>query len=217
MVPPPGSQRADAVYCYAVAYRRTAQVQHGLDARRERIIAAATAQLAESGYAGCSIAAVAQRAGVTTGTLYNHVSRKIDLVAEVFRTMATAEVAAARAAAATSAAAPEQLVAVIETFAGRALKAPRLAHALLAEPVDPVIEQLRLEFRAEFGNVLAGIVTAGVRSGELPPQDADVVAGALVGAIGAAVAEAVTAQPGNDAVGALVTFALRSVGAVQGS
>jgi AcrR family transcriptional regulator len=127
-----------------------------------------------------------------------------------------AEVAAVRAAADTSGTVAERLVAVIETFTGRALKAPRLAYALLAEPVDPVIEQLRLEFRAEFRDVLAALVTVGVRSGELPPQDASVVAAALVGAISTGMAGMLAGETDDDPVPPLVVFALRAVGVVRG-
>ncbi len=48
------------------------------------------------------------------------------------------------------------------------------------------MDGLRLEFRIAFRDIIAASVEEGIRAGELPPQDARVVASALVGAIGEA-------------------------------
>ncbi|HEY2300142.1 MAG TPA: TetR/AcrR family transcriptional regulator [Jatrophihabitans sp.] len=196
-----------------MAYRRTEQVQARLDAQRDRIVSAATHQLAEHGYAGCSIAAVANQAGVAAGTVYNHVPGKAQLVAEVFRAVVGREVDAVRNA--VEAAEPitaARITALVETFALRALKSPRLAYALLVEPVDPVVEELRLQFRVAFRDIAATAIEAGVVAGEVPPQDATVVAAALVGAIGEALGGPLSGDPDPSAVPALITFALRSIG-----
>jgi AcrR family transcriptional regulator len=193
-------------------YRRTHEVQARLDAQRARIVAAATHQLAEHGYAGCSVAAVARRAGVASGTVYNHVDGKSALVAEVFRTVVGREVAAVRTAVAAERDTAGRVRALIETFAGRALKSPRLAYALLVEPVDREVDELRLEFRVAFRDIAAAIVRAGVRSRELPRQDEAVVAAALVGAIGEALVGPLSGRRDASFVTELVGFALRSMG-----
>lgn len=203
-----------------MAYRRTAGVQARLDAQRDRIVAAATYQLAEHGYAGCSVVAVATQAGVAAGTLYNHVAGKAQLVAEVFRAVVGREVDAVRAAVdavgdTATGPAPStagRITALVETFALRALKSPRLAYALLVEPVDPIVDELRLEFRVAFRDIAAGAIEAGVAAGQVPPQDATVVAAALVGAIGEALVGPLSGDPDPSTVPTLVTFALRSIG-----
>lgn len=48
--------------------------------RREAILAAASALIAERGLAGLSMAAVARQAGVTPGLLYYHFGSRVDLV-----------------------------------------------------------------------------------------------------------------------------------------
>jgi AcrR family transcriptional regulator len=195
-----------------VAYRRTPRVQARLDAQHGALVEAAAAILAEDGYAGCSIAAVAARAGVASGTVYTHFRSKTDLAAEVFLRIVTREVEAVRAAAA-GGSAVERTVAIIDTFAGRALKSPRRAYALLAEPVDPAVDELRLAFRRAFRDVIADAIEHGVADGELPPQNATVVAAALVGAIGEAlIGPLVTGAPDPDTVPALIQFAIRAVG-----
>ncbi|GAA3387254.1 TetR/AcrR family transcriptional regulator [Streptomyces roseoviridis] len=196
-------------------YRRTPAVQARLDAQRTAVVEAGLGLLAQHGYAGCTMAAVAARAGIATGSVYRHFPSKAELSVELFRTVVRREVAAVSEAAALSChrTAAERVVAVIETFASRALKAPRLAYALLAEPVDPAVDAERLVFRRAFRDVFAARIDAGVRAGELPPQDAVLTASALVGAG----AEALVGPLAEGAVGpgtvpALVTFTLRALG-----
>ena len=166
-----------------MAYRRTAATQERLDAVREAILAAAAALVAEQGYAGCSVAAVADRAGVATGSVYQHVPGKGALLAEVFRRATAREVEAVGTALDTGGTAAERLTAGVRTFARRATRSPRQAWALLAEPVDPLVEAERLAFRRSYRELFAAVVADGVAAGELPPQDADVTAAAVVGAI----------------------------------
>jgi AcrR family transcriptional regulator len=195
-----------------VAYRRTPRIQARIDAQRALIVEAAAALLAEDGYAGCNIAAVAARAGVAAGTVYKHFTGKVDLIAEVFRSIVTHEVEVVRAAAATGSAA-ESTTAVLETFARRALKSPRRAYVLLAEPVDPVIDELRLEFRRAFRDVITEAISRGVADGELPPQNAALVAAALVGALGEAlIGPLATGAEDPDTIPTLIQFALRAIG-----
>ncbi|GAA4535118.1 TetR/AcrR family transcriptional regulator [Amycolatopsis samaneae] len=191
-------------------YRRTPKVQERLDAQHEKIVAAAVEQLAAHGYAGCSMAAVAARAGVATGTVYRHFPTKAELDLRVFRQVVTREVEAVRAASAEGDPV-ERVLAVFETFAARALKAPRQAYALLAEPVGPEIDAERLEFRRAFRDVVAGHVADGVRRGTLPPQDARLTAAALVGAA----AEVLIGPLSGGSAGEVVelrTFVLRGLG-----
>lgn len=200
-----------------MVYRRTPHVQARLDTQRAAIVRAAADLVAESGYAGASIGRVAARAGVAPGTVYNHFAGKTDLLAEVLRTVVGREVAAVRAATAGRASAAEQVVAVIETFAKRAVKRPRLAHALLAEPVDPGVDRLRQRFREQFAEVVAEAVAGGVRSGELPPQNPPVVAAAVIGAFGQALVGPLAGggELEPDTLPTVITFALRGIGATD--
>lgn len=192
-------------------YRRTPKVQERLDAQRATIVAAATEQLAEHGYGGCSVAAVAERAGVAVGSVYQHFPTKADLVVHVFRQVVTREVDAVRAVSAQPGAPAERVLAVFETFAQRALKAPRQAYALLAEPVDALIDAERLEFRRAFTEVVAEHVAAGVRDGTLPPQDGRLTAAALVGAAAEVLIGPLTSGNAGD-VAELRTFVVRALG-----
>lgn len=194
-----------------MAYRRTAKVQSRLDEQRAAILDAAVELLAEQGYAGCSVAAVAERAGIATGSVYRHFPGKAQLVAELFERIVTREVAAVRAAGAQPGTPEQRVNAVLETFANRALKAPRQAYALLAEPVDAPIEERRLAFRRAYRDVIAELIRDGVRAGKLAPQDAELTAAALVGAAAEVLIGPLTTGS-NSAIPQLRTFTLRALG-----
>ncbi|MGI8332152.1 TetR/AcrR family transcriptional regulator [Actinomadura scrupuli] len=197
-----------------MAYRRTERVTARLNASRARILSAALEIVAEHGYAGCSVAAVADRAGVATGSVYRHFPGKADLVAEVFRTASQREVDAVVRAGLLEGTAGERIASAIETFAGRALRSPRMAYALLAEPVDLAVDAERLVFRREYARVFATFVRSGVESGELPEQDPELSATALVGAIGEALVGPLSAGAATpQTIPDLILFAQRALGA----
>jgi AcrR family transcriptional regulator len=199
-----------------VAYRPTERTEARRAATRERIVRAAHGLIARGGYREAQVAAVATRAGVATGTVYRHFPSKAELFAEVFRRASQREVDATRRAAdEAGGTAPRRLAAAVETFARRALRGRRLAWALLAEPVDPAVEVERLAFRRAYAASFAAVLRDGVAAGELPPQNVELAAAALVGALGEALVGPLSpVAPDVDAdalVADLVSFCLRAV------
>jgi AcrR family transcriptional regulator len=198
-----------------MAYRATQRTETRRLEVRGRIVQAALDLVARGGYREATVAAVAARAGVATGTVYRHFPSKADLFAEVFRVASQREVDAVAAAADFDAPETERIAAAVETFARRALRGRRLAWALIAEPVDPTVEAERLVFRRSYAAVFAEEIRRGVAAAELPPQDADLTATALVGAIGEAlVGPTSPTSPDRDddaLVAGLVTFCLRAI------
>jgi len=187
---------------------------------RERLLTAAHELIEEGGYGAASVVAIAERAGLAAGTLYRHFASKEDLFVEVFRSVCGREERAMRHAAQASpaAAAAERLEIVLATFARRALRNPRLAWALIAEPVDPRVDAERIAYRATYAAVIATDLAAGIAAGELPAQDVALTAAALVGGCGEALVGPLSplAAGGPDAdeiVAALRTFIRRAVGA----
>jgi len=198
-----------------VPYRPTERTEARRTAARERIVHAATELVAHGGYREAQVAAVAQRAGVATGTVYRHFPSKADLLTEVFRVASQREVDAVAQAAAAAGTAAERTAAAVETFARRALRGRRLAWALLAEPVDPAVEAERLQFRAAYAATFAGAIREGIATGELPAQDAQLTATAMVGAIGEALvgplSPTAAAADADALVAGLTTFCLRAI------
>ncbi|MFL5820605.1 MAG: TetR/AcrR family transcriptional regulator [Solirubrobacteraceae bacterium] len=195
-------------------YRATERTEARRAHTRERISRAALDLVAEGGYQAAAMSRVAEAAGVGAGTVYRHFPSKAELLADVFRVASQREVDAVAAAVAAPGPASARLAAAVETFARRALRGRRLAWALLAEPVDPAVEAERLVFRRAYRDVFAAVIGDGIAAGELPAQDAELTAAALVGAIGEALVGPLspTAAGGDPdrLVRDLVTFCLRS-------
>ena len=76
----------------------------------------------------------------------------------------------------------ETLEAAIRTFASRALRGRRLAYALIAEPVDPEVESVRLDYRAQLARCFERILREGIMRGVFPRLDPAVAAACIVGA-----------------------------------
>jgi len=185
---------------------------------RKRIVRAARDLIAQGGYGEARVAAVAERAGVATGTVYRYFPSKAELFAEVFRRASQREVdAMAEATRADGRPAAARAATAAEMWARRALRARRLAYSLLAEPVDPLVEAERLAFRRAYRDVIAALIADGVAAGELPRQDPEITAAALVGALGEALVGPLS-PAGGDAdpdvlVAQIVSFWLRALGA----
>ena len=200
-----------------MAYRSTERTEARLAETRRQITTAARELIAEGGYVAAPVAAVADRAGVAVGTVYRHFPSKSDLFAEVFREASQHEVDAMREAIeAGTGPAAARVATGIETFARRALRGRRLAWALLAEPVDPAVEAERLHFRHSYRDLMAEVIAEGIDTGELPPQDVDATAAALIGAIGETMLGPLspTTNGGNpDALlESLINFCVRAIG-----
>lgn len=185
---------------------------------RARLLRAGVEVLEAGGYGAASVMAIAERAGVAAGTLYRHFPSKADLFVELFRAIGDAELAAMQDAATTSRSAAEELEAVIATFAGRAMSRPRLAWALVYEPLDPPVDAERLRYRRDYARRLATFVRERVDDDELPDQDPDTTAAALIGGIVEALVSPLSPVAGGNAdpdavILALTAFCRRAVGA----
>ncbi len=200
-----------------MAYRTTERTKARRAETRARIVTAARELIAEGGYVAAPVAAVADRARVAVGTVYRYFPSKSDLFAEVFREASQHEVDAMAAAVhASSGSAAARIAAGVEVFARRALAGRRLAWALLAEPVDPAVEAERLHFRHSYRDLMAEVIAKGIEDGEVPAQDVDVTAAALIGAIGETMLGPLspTANGGDPEllIASLTSFCTRSIG-----
>jgi AcrR family transcriptional regulator len=188
---------------------------------RERLLQAAHDLIEEDGYGAASVAAIADRAGVAAGTLYRHFASKEELFVEVFRSVCDREVRAMRAAAEAmpdGASHVDRLETVLVTFAERALRNPRLAWALIAEPVDPLVDAERLAYRERYAAMIAGALGEGIAEKEIPDQNVELTAAALVGGCGEALVGPLSPVAGSrprseEIVGVLRSFIRRAVGA----
>jgi AcrR family transcriptional regulator len=154
---------------------------------RQRLLDATYELLAEGGYAAATVAAITTRAGVAAGTLYRHFSSKEEIFVEVFRRLSGREVEAMREAAMVKSDPLDRLEAAIDAFARRALAEPRVAWALLAEPVDALVDAERLEYRRRYRDLVA----------EVAPNCSTTLAAAIVGGVGEALVGPLSEPPAN--------------------
>ena len=166
-----------------MAYRETAQIRTRKQSQRLDILAAARTRIATAGYQNAQMQALAQDCNIATGAVYRYFPSKAQLFAEVFRQAVQIEVDAVDKAARSAATPSAQLQAIIQTFVERALRAPRLAYALLAEPVDPLVEQERLVFRRSYAQVIEQVIRTGIADQSFVTQHPGLSAAALVGVL----------------------------------
>ncbi len=161
--------------------------------------------------------AIAERAGVSAGALYRHYPSKAELFVEVFRAAAEGELVALRSAATSERSVAERLAGVVAAYARRALHNPRLAWALVYEPVDPLVDAERLVYRRNYCRGMAALLREGIASGELQDENPELTAAAIVGAIAetlvgplSPVGGATTSE--EELVAGLVRFCRRAIG-----
>jgi AcrR family transcriptional regulator len=202
-------------------YRQTEHVVRRLAARRDAILAAAGDAAAEGGMAAVQMAPVAARARIAAGTVYRYFPAKTDLVAALVAAISARELAALERAAKAAPGPLSALAAAITTFAARALADRRLAFALIAEPVEPELDAVRVSYRRALASEFETGIRAALAGGHLPGQDAASTAPALVGALIEGLIGPLAPGAQNDAgpvrarVQTLTLFALRALGVVD--
>ena len=115
--------------------------------RCERILQLGLRRVAEGGFAALTMQALADDAGIATGSLYRHFRGKGELAAEIFRRASQREVDALAVVLRGPGAPAWRLAEGLRRFAARAWSSQRLAFALIAEPVDPEVDEQRLRYR----------------------------------------------------------------------
>ncbi len=205
-----------------MAYRATATRIDRDQALRERILEQALARVIAGGFAALTMQALADDVGIATGSLYRHFSNKGELAAEVFARASQREVDALATTLRAPGAAPQRLAAGIQQFAARAWYSRRLAYALIAEPVEPQVDEQRLLYRQAYAELFGDLLQEGMAAGLFAQQPLALIAACLVGAIAEALVGPLapagqSPQPDPQQLAAvsltLSHFCLRAVGA----
>jgi len=198
-----------------MAYRRSALMEERLAGNRTRITRAARQLVAQGGFRGASIAAVAKAAGLSTGAIYRYFPSKAELFVEVLEEAVRRECELLTAIISGTGSAEQRLCAAVESFTRRAVEGPNLAYAFIAEPADPQVEAARLLAREAFSDIFKRLLRRGVASGEFPRQSVEVSAACIVGAFTEALAHpaprAIRRMDSGKRIEAIVEFCRRAV------
>lgn len=210
-----------------MVYRTTEARLDRDQAQRQLILACALQRVSAGGFTALTMQALAEDVGIATGSLYRHFRSKGELAAEVFASASQREVAALASALRGAGSATQRLRAGLEQFAARAWHSRRLAFALIAEPVDPQVDEQRLLYREAYAELFIELLEEGVRVGEFRVERIGLVAACLVGAIAEALVGPLSppARAAREAgqstlelaqvSASLATFCLRAVGAEE--
>jgi AcrR family transcriptional regulator len=206
-----------------MVYRTTALRQDRDQALRQRILACALARVSAGGFASLTMQALAADCGIATGSLYRHFRSKGELASQVFAEASQREVQALAAAFAHDSVPAQRLAVGVGQFAERAWHSRQLAYALIAEPVDPEVDEQRLRFRQAYAELFTNLLNEGVACTDFKLQRAQLTAACLVGAIAEALvgplspagAEQRTEEQFAEIRRNLITFCMRAVGAKE--
>jgi AcrR family transcriptional regulator len=201
-----------------LAYRRTRQIEERLADKRLRIVKAVRRVVADVGFRDAQISMVAAAADVATGTVYRYFPSKSELFAEALAANSQYELDIVAAVAASGGSPVARLEDAVRVFSSRALKARRIAYAMIAEPVDAEIDTTRLEYRRAFGRLFRQLIDQGVACGELPAQNSEATSACLFGALTEGLIGPLapgTSRPTqeNRLIDTIVAFCLGAVGA----
>ncbi|MDO3742044.1 TetR/AcrR family transcriptional regulator [Pseudomonas aeruginosa] len=208
-----------------MVYRVTERRLQRDSALRERILQLGLRRVAEGGFAALTMQALADDAGIATGSLYRHFRGKGELAAEIFRRASQREVDALAVVLRGPGAPAWRLAEGLRRFAARAWSSQRLAFALIAEPVDPEVDEQRLRYREAYAALFVELLEEGRRSGAFQLSLVPLAVACLVGAIAEALVGPLSPparaardsgqpEPSLEPVStALVNFCLRAVGA----
>jgi len=172
-----------------MVYRPTEKTEAKKAEIRLKILSAAKSLVLAGGFRELAMSAVANKAEVATGSLYRHFANKTDLCTELFCIASGEEVAHMRSVAESNASAEEKLGLAIETFLIRAFKGANLAWALIAEPLDPALEQQRIIYRRNYVDVFVAVINQGIQENTFAAQNPRIVATAIVGALAESLVE----------------------------
>ena len=151
--------------------------------KTDRIISAAVALISDFGFRNTQMSTIAEHSGLALSTLYRHFHSKNDLMVAVVAKVSGHEVNVAAGAAMSEGSPTHRLEMAIRTFALRAIRGRKRAHALVAEPVDAEIETERLRYRRRLMRVYETVIREGIQDGSIREQDPEVSAGCIVGAM----------------------------------
>ena len=145
----------------------------------ERILIAARVCFAEAGYAGASTHMVAARVGLTTGALYHHFASKRDLYLAVFSEVEQLMIERFEKVTAPQARFIDKLEAILDEIVRLSQDEPTVTGFLQSMTADigrhpELFEAIVPEFEQR-DQLFAGLVEAGIASGELAEADREVV------------------------------------------
>lgn len=180
--------------------------------KKTQILNAARSVVMDGGFRELQMNAVAAAGGIAVGTIYRYFASRADLCASIVSVTSQRELDVLMAIAGSEGTATEKLHDGVRTFTSRALRGRRLAYGLIFEPIDPAVENARLEYRRAIARVFEGIIRAGMSAREFREVDPQIAATCLVGAFMEGLISALAPDaPAIDKRGELIVQAIADI------
>lgn len=169
-----------------MSYRPTEKTEARKKAQYNLLLTTASTLVARDGFQNLTIAILAEQAQVAIGTVYKYFDSKAELCSAVFRRATEKEVAQVQLAAfpeGVSVSCEQRVANAIQVFSERALEGYRLAYALIAEPVDAMVQHERIKYRQAYAHIFEQLIQEGIDGKIFCQQDTEVSSAALVGTL----------------------------------
>ncbi len=152
---------------------------------REALVGAAQFLMAEVGFEGTTIEAIAHRAGVAKGTFYLHFSGKDEILRTLFDDQTEKLLRGSEHIAERHAPARDQLIAIAELLLVFHQKS---SHAWMSLLFDKGVDRRQVvahfrEKRQRMLMILRDVINAGITSGQIVPEDPDRMASLFLGCV----------------------------------
>ena len=141
-----------------MVYKATEKTKAHKQARRLLLTDKAISQIKSVGFTGLTMESLAQDAGIAVGTVYKYFDSKASLCLEVFKVATEKEVSIINDISKGCGTPNERLGKAITTFSRRAIHSQQQAFALIFEPVNPLVEKERLNYRKAYALIFEEII-----------------------------------------------------------
>lgn len=166
-----------------MAYQKSDYVLEKMQKTRELLISSGRKIVHTGGWKDCTVTAVTQNAGLSTGTLYTYFKDITELNMVIYQQIGDEELAFLTQIVNTKASASVRFMDVVTIYVGRALRGRVKAYAQIAEPLNPKMEQLKTRYQNKFIDCFEQIIRDGIEAAEFPPQQPEITATILFGGI----------------------------------
>jgi AcrR family transcriptional regulator len=150
--------------------------------KQEQLLVAARGIVSAGGFHDLRMLTVAAAARVSVGSVYRYHRSKAELCAALVARVSSRELEVIEEALARGGPPASRLAAAVTAFARRALESPRLAYAMLAEPVDEAVDRVRLEYRAAITRAFERLIEQAVEARAFARVPVRTAAACVVGA-----------------------------------
>ncbi|NRA70929.1 MAG: TetR/AcrR family transcriptional regulator [Gammaproteobacteria bacterium] len=166
-----------------MAYRATEKTRANLTQARTKLLDAASNIVSKDGFSALTIKAVANLSGLAVGSVYQHFKSKDQLLLQVYIDLAHKDLMLDTELIYQFNNADQQLDCALEQFFAKALMADKVAYALFAEPISPLIIKERQQYKSDFSVIFIKIIALGINENIFNNQDPNISSNAIIGVL----------------------------------